>query len=717
MVKRLVPRLLAAIVLVTAGCSGEPWNNPYPRAERDRPIFYSTFQERPKHLDPVSSYSENEAIFTGQIYEPVVQYHFLKRPFELVPLTATEVPAPQYFDAEGRALPADAPDEAVARVVYRVSLKPGIMFQPHPAFARRADGSYRYHGLGEADLAEVRTLADFPETGTRELTADDYVHQMKRLVHPDLHSPIASLMSRYIAGLEPLARELAAVRAARAGYIDLREHVLSGVRVLDSHRFEIELTEKYPQFVYWLAMSFFAPVPWEADAFYGQPGMAARNLTLDWYPIGTGPYLLAENNPNRRMVLRRNPSFRGEPYPGEGEAGDRERGWLADAGRAMPFIDEAHFILEKEDIPEWTKFLQGYYDASGIAPDGFDQAIRFAPDGTPELTPAMREKRIRLAVSTRPTVSYLGFNMLDPVVGGDGERARRLRQAISIAVDYEEMISIFANGRGEVAHGPIPPGIFGHEPGEAGINPVVYDWADGRARRKPLAAAEALLAEAGYPGGRDAATGRPLVLYFDAITAGPDSKALLSWYRKQFARLGIELVIRATDYNRFQEKMRKGDAQIYGWGWNADYPDPENFLFLLYGPNAKASAQGENASNYENPRFDELFVTMRGLPNGPERQAVIDEMLTIVREDAPWLFGFHPRAYSLHHRWYGNGKPNQMARNSLKYRTVDFALRQELRREWNAPRVWPLALGAALLAASATPAWLSYRRRRLARAI
>src|SRR5690606_4819671 len=134
---------------------------------------------------------------------------------------------------------------------------------------------------------------------------------------------------------------------------DLREHVLSGVRVLDSHRFEIELTEKYPQFVYWLAMSFFAPVPWEADALYGQPGMAARNLTLDWYPIGTGPYLLAENNPNRRMVLRRNPSFRGEPYPGEGEAGDREHGWLADAGRAMPFIDEAHFILEKEDIPEW----------------------------------------------------------------------------------------------------------------------------------------------------------------------------------------------------------------------------------------------------------------------------------------------------------------------------------------------------------------------------
>ena len=70
---------------------------------------------------------------------------------------------------------------------------------------------------------------------------------------------------------------------------------------------------------------------------------------------------------------------------------------------------------------------------------------------------------------------YMGFNMLDPVVGGESERARKLRQAISIAIDQEEFISIFLNGRGIAAQGPIPPGIFGYEGGESGIDRYVYD--------------------------------------------------------------------------------------------------------------------------------------------------------------------------------------------------------------------------------------------------
>ena len=83
-------------------------------------------------------------------------------------------------------------------------------------------------------------------------------------------------------------------------------------------------------------------------------------------------------------------------------------------------------------------------------------------------------------------------------------------------------------------------------------------------------------------------------------------------------------MIRSTDYNRFQDKMRSGTAQIFQWGWNADYPDPENFLFLFYGPNAKALHRGENASNYRNPEFDALFERMRAMPNSAERQAIID---------------------------------------------------------------------------------------------
>ena len=66
------------------------------------------------------------------------------------------------------------------------------------------------------------------------------------------------------------------------------------------------------------------------------------------------------------------------------------------------------------------------------------------------------------------------------------------------------------------------------------------------------------------------------------------------------------------------------------------------------------------------PAFDRLFEQMKNLDNGPERQAVIDRMVTILRDDAPWAWGFHPKDYGLYHAWLTNVKPNQMARNSLK---------------------------------------------------
>jgi ABC-type transport system substrate-binding protein len=457
-------------------------------------------------------------------------------------------------------------------------------------------------------------------------------------------------------------------------------------------------------------MPFFAPVPHEADRFYSQAGMKERNITLDWYPVGTGPYMLTVNNPNRQMILSRNPNFHGESYPAEGEPGDREAGLLEDAGRPLPFIDQVTFSLEKETIPYWNKFLQGYYDTSGIASDSFDQAISIGSGGEASLTEAMREQGIELNTSVATSMYYTGFNMLDPVVGGQSERARKLRQAISIAIDFEEYISIFLNGRGIPAQGPIPQGIFGHVDGESGVNRHVYDFAEAGLQRKSLGVARQLLAEAGYPDGRDAVTGKPLVLHFDTPSSGPDAKARLDWLMKQFAKLDIQLVIRGTDYNRFQDKMLKGTAQIFQWGWNADYPDPENFLFLLYGPNIKVGKNGENAANYQNPEFDALFEQMKNMDNGPQRQALIDRMVAIARYDAPWAWGYFPKDFSLHHAWYLNSKPNLMANNSLKYRRIDTGLRVRLQAEWNKPVRWPLALLAVLLLVVVMPAYIGFRR-------
>jgi len=702
--------VLLACAALFGGCAS-PWNNPYPATGQERAILYQAFSERPKHLDPVRAYSSNEYSFISQIYEPPLQYHYLKRPYELAPLTAVDLPQLSYFDAQGKPLPTSAPVAEVAYSVYRVHIQPGIRYQPHPAFARGRDGKYRYHQLDVAALKPVHALADFRHNDTRELLAADYVYQIKRLADPRLHSPIAGLMGQYIVGLDELAHTLAKEKGTEKAILDLSNYPVSGARVIDRYTYEITIKGKYPQFIYWLAMPFFSPMAWEVERFYAQPGLQERNVVLDWYPVGTGPFMLSENNPNRRMVLERNPNFRGEPYPLEGEPEDVAAGLLKDKGQPMPFIDQAVFSLEKESIPYWNKFLQGYYDSSSIASDSFDQAIRFGIEGEAQLTEQMRAKGIQLLTAVTTSTFYTGFNMLDDVVGGYSERARKLRQAISIAVDFEEYISIFQNGRGIAAQGPLPPGIFGHREGEPGINPYVYDWKGRRPERKPIAVARRLMADAGYPDGRSVRSGEPLVLYFDTPAAGPDGKSNLDWMRKQLAKLGVQLVVRATDYNRFQEKMREGTAQIFQWGWNADYPDPENFLFLLYGPHAKVNYQGENAANYANPEFDRLFEQVKNMDNGPIRQSLIDRMVHIARRDAPWLWGLHPVGFSLHHAWFGNVKPNLMANNTLKYQRIDALARAKKRAQWNRPVLWPVAgLGIVLVLAIA-PALVSYRRR------
>lgn len=705
--------LSAVLFGVLISCSIQAnWNNPYPQEGAEEQVLYSSFSGRPKHLDPVRSYSSNEYTFIGQIYEPPLQYHYLKRPYQLEPLTASRMPQVTYLDHAGNELPGDVDVGEIAYSVYEISIKDGIRYQPHPAFVKDEEGGMRYGEHTANKLAGIEKMSDFRERDSRLLTAADYVYQIKRLAHPSLHSPVFGLMKEHIVGLGDLRDALRKARDdSSERWLDLREFSLDGVEVVDSQTYRIKVNGKYPQFLYWMAMPFFAPMPWEADRFHANPILQERNITLDWYPVGTGPFMLTINNPNRKMVLERNPNYHSDHYPVAGEPGDSESGLLIDAGKRIPFIDRIEFSLEKETIPYWNKFLQGYYDSSGISSDSFDQAVQFSATGEAELSSEMERQGMRLQTSVSTSIYYMGFNMVDPVVGGDGEQARKLRQAISIAVDYEEYISIFANGRGISAQGPLPAGIFGHQEGVSGINPVVYDWSKGKPKRRSLDDARRLLAEAGYPNGRDQETGKPLTLYFDVTASGPDDKARMDWYRKQFEKIDLQLVIRNTDYNRFQDKILNGSAQIYLWGWNADYPDPENFLFLLYGPNAKVGKNGENASNYDNPEFNALFEQMKNMENTPQRQQIINRMVSLLQHDAPWVWGFHPRNFGLYHRWYQNTKPNLMANNTLKYVRVDQVERARLRDEWNRPVLWPLWGGGLLLLIMIVPAWLGVRRK------
>ena len=427
------------LTLVLSGCH-TPWNDPYPEGVTASPILLRAFSAPPKHLDPVVSYSSNEWGIISQIYEPPLQYAYLKEPYQLAPLTLTTMPQVRHLDAQGRPTTRDR----AAFSEYTLQLRDDVRYQPHPAFV-----TANRH-LQTAQIEALRTPYDLP-TASRTLTAADYAYAIKRMGVRAYQSPVLDGMMAHIVGLKEYSKKVSQdyekwkESHPKGGFFDLRAYRIEGVRVVDAHTLKIRIRGVYPQFLYWLSMNFFAPIPWEADAFYSQPGMKRRNLTLDVWPVGTGPYMLVENNPNFRMRLVPNPNFHKETYPCEASEGV-PAALLRDCGKPLPRNGGVLYSLEKESVPYWNKFLQGYYDASGVSSDAFDQAVQLSATGDIGLTPAMKEKGIRFLGGVQPTIMYFGFNMLDPVIGGLDQKHRALRQAISIALNMEEYTPSFSTG-------------------------------------------------------------------------------------------------------------------------------------------------------------------------------------------------------------------------------------------------------------------------------
>lgn len=721
--------VLTGLVLGWAAVLGGCDNSPQPRGLQKTNTLFVAFTERsPRYLDPTASYSNNETPITYQVYEPLYAYHYLKRPYQLIPKTAEAVVAPKYLDKNGQPLPDNAPAEQIAESVYDVPIKKGVMYAPHPAFAKDAAGRYLYHDMKPGELGDKRTPWDFQVKGTRELVADDFVYALKRHATPRIAAPIFGIFSEYVMGLKAYGalireedrklREHLERSSLDKPFLDFRKYPLEGVTALDAHTLRIRIHGKYPQWKYWLAMTFTAPIPWEADKFYAQPGMAKSGLTLNVWPVGTGPYMMADYVQDRRHVLKRNPNYHGERYPCEGMPTDRAAGLLDDCGKEMPFIDTLMFNSEKEAVPLKAKFVQGFFDVPEIERTeyGVEYALEMADSA--RVNKAYTEKGFKLPRTVDISNWYVGFNWLDPVVGkGDTPQRqaknRKLRQALSIAIDWEEYNRVFPRKGGEAAMGPIPGGLFGSRHGTLeGVNPITHRVVDGKIVRRPLEEAKKLLAEAGYPDGREENSGQPLVLNYDyQRVPTPEIKSELDWMVKQYAKLGVQLEIRATDYNQFQDKMRKGTQQIFFWGWLADYPDAENYLFLLYGPNSKAKADGENTTNYDNPEYDRRYKQLQWMDDGPAKQKVIDEMVNIAQQDAIWSFGYFPYASGAYQQWVYNGKPSIMVRDMARYYRIDPALRVQKLAEWNRPTWWPPVLLVALLVLAVWGARRSFRQR------
>jgi ABC-type transport system substrate-binding protein len=397
------------LLLFVTNTYASVWNSPHDNKETQTQTLFSSFSLPPKHFDPVVSYSSNEWAIIGQIYEPPLQYNYLKRPYELEPLTLTKMPTISYLDKEGKTV--DEYSDKVTFSEYRLDLRRDIRYQNHPSFLKDVKGELIYGRLNEEELESIDSLDDFKKTATRNLTASDYVYAIKRMAVRQNHSPILDNMQEYIVGLKEFSAEISKIakeKKKNRQILDLRPYNIEGVKVIDDYTLIIRIKGRYPQFLYWLSMNFFAPIPWEADLFYQQPGLIAKNITLNWFPVGTGAYYLAENNPNRQMRLLANPNYHDERYPTlnkeEAAKSDLSKVLLKDAGLKLPFIKEIIYSLEKENIPLWNKFLQGYYDASGISSEAFDQAVQISSTGNMGLSDEMRAKGIELKGSVEPSI-------------------------------------------------------------------------------------------------------------------------------------------------------------------------------------------------------------------------------------------------------------------------------------------------------------------------
>ena len=429
-----LPCWLAVLALGAAGCN----NNPYPSADAAAKVVYIAFQAPPKTLDPQIAYTTTDHILTGNIFDTLLEYHYLDRPYRLIPGLAEAVPR-----GEPR------PD---GRLAYRFRLRADALYQDDPAFA-----------LGGAG----RT--------TRAVEAADVAFSLMRIADPAVGSPVIDTFARlhgfrdFSARLQDARRDPAfAARPVHEQYAQAGG--IAGVRVIDPLTLEIELDQPYPQIVYWFAMPFTAPMPWEAVAAYD--GREGRPALAD-HPVGAGAYRLAHYDRLSRIVLERNANWYGvrhpewrapaAVYPSEGDAGDAAAGLLDPAmvGRPLPFVERIELRRDPELVPAFIKFMQGYYDeTSPIISESFDRIVH---DGA--LTADMAALGLQLEKSVTAGVYYIGFNMDDPVIGAAaGDRGRALRQAMSLAVDTEEMLRLFTNGRGISAQSPLPPGIFGYDP-------------------------------------------------------------------------------------------------------------------------------------------------------------------------------------------------------------------------------------------------------------
>ena len=480
----------------------------------------------------------------------------------------------------------------------------------------------------------------------RELTAADYELAFKRLIDPKLSSPNLWLIENRVAGVEE-----AAARAKKAGRLDL-DAPIPGVEVLDRYTLRIRLAKPDYNFLYILAMSALGAQAREVVERYGDD--------IGAHPVGTGAFRLAEWRRSSRIVLERNPSFREERYEAEPPADDpiSQQLYLEMKGKRLPMVDRVEVSIIEESQPRWLAFLNGEIDWVNLPYEFLNMAL---PGGRP--SPALEKRGVRYIPDVEPVITYLYFNMKDAVWGGYRPEQVALRRAISLAYNIEEEVYLVRNGTAIAAQSLIPPGVLG------------YDPAFNLGKSYDPARAKALLDMFGYvdrdaDGWRDLPDGRPLVMEYNAEPDQLSRQFLLLW-KKNMDAIGVRMTIDVAKWPDHRKKSKAGQLQTWQLAWSADYPDGENFYQLLYGPNCGSSNDG----CFQLAEFDALYDKAGGLPPGPERTAIYQQMARLVAAYAPFKLFSHRKLNYMVQPWTLGWRKHPILMDGYKYVDVDLERR------------------------------------------
>ncbi|MEO8536891.1 MAG: ABC transporter substrate-binding protein [Betaproteobacteria bacterium] len=504
-------------------------------------------------------------------------------------------------------------------LAYLCRVKKGVYFTPDPAFKG------------------VR----------RELIAADFAYGIRRILDPGVKSPWLWLFDGKIVGADAVR-----AKAAKDGRLDY-DASIAGLEIVDRYTLRIRLNAPDLRFAYALALPNVAAQAREVVEAYG--------LDIGAHPVGTGPYRLGEYRRSNRITLLANPGYRETSYEPAGPIPEASRPVAAALrGRRLPLASRIEISIIEEGQARWLAFLNRELDFLEILPVEFTgQAL----DATGKLLPALAKRGIVHDVLLRPNTWWFYFNMEDKVVGGYTPEKIALRRAIGMGYDNAEAIRVLLKGRAAPAYGPIPPDIAGFDP-SLRTQAQLYD----------PALARALLDRFGYKdrdgdGYREMPNGSPLVIERWSTPNSASRQADELW-KKNMDAIGIRIAIKKDRVPELRKMAREGKIPLRSDGWNADYPDAENFMQLLYGLSGP-----ENNARFNLPEFNALYERARKLPDSRERTLLFDRMTELVIAYAPWRMTFHLLEDNLRHPWVGTYVPHPIRSQSWQYVDIDAALR------------------------------------------